>query len=55
MTALYLLERLEDMLHTALEIIDAQSKLLAMHGIETDDGELEAKRDRLHEDVTHWS
>ena len=38
MTYLRVIERLENMLHLALEIIDEQSKLLQQHGIETDSG-----------------
>ena len=42
MSYLRVIERLENMLHEALEIIDEQSKILAQHGIETEDGKLEA-------------
>ena len=41
MSTLRVIERLEQMLHMALEIIDEQAALLNQHGIETDDGKLE--------------
>lgn len=54
MTYLRVIERLEDMLHMALEIIDEQSALLAQHGIETDDGKLEKAERKLREDMERW-
>ena len=46
--------RLEDMLRIALEIIDKQSALLAMHGIETEDGKLEREERQFREDMEKW-
>ena len=54
MSYLRVIERLEYMLHTALEIIDEQSKLLAQHGIETESGKLEAEEQRFREDMEQW-
>lgn len=51
MSYLRVIERLEDMLRTALEIIDEQSKLFHQHGIETDSGKLEADEQKFREDV----
>lgn len=45
------IERLEHMLHLALDIISKQSALLAQHGIETDDGCLESDTSRLIDDA----
>ena len=49
-----LVGRLEDMLHTALEIIDQQAALLAMHGIETEDGKLEKAEQQFRSDMEKW-
>lgn len=54
MSNLRVIERLEDMLRMALEIIDDQSKLLAQHGIETDGGKLEASEQQFREDMERW-
>lgn len=51
MIYLRVIERLEDMLRTALEIIDEQSALLAQHGIDTEGGKLEAAEQRFREDL----
>ena len=37
MSYLQVIARLEDMLRTALEIVNRQAELLELHGIETDD------------------
>ena len=54
MSELRVIERLEQMLHLALEIIDEQSALLNQHGIETDSGKLEAEERRIREDMEKW-
>lgn len=54
MSYLRVIERLEDMLRLALEIIDEQSALLAQHGIVTDSGKLEAEEQRFREDMEKW-
>ena len=54
MTYLRVIERLEDMLRMALEIIDEQSALLAQHGIETESGKLEAAEQKFREDMEKW-
>lgn len=54
MSELRVIERLEQMLHLALEIIDEQSVLLNQHGIETDSGKLEAEERRFREDMEKW-
>ena len=54
MSYLRVIERLENMLQEALEIIDEQSKILAQHGIETEDGKLEASEQRFREDMELW-
>ena len=54
MSELRVIERLEQMLHLALEIIDEQSALLNQHGIETDSGKLEAEERRFREDMEKW-
>lgn len=54
MSYLRVIERLEDMLHMALEIIDNQSTLLAQHGIETEDGKLEAAESKFRDDMEKW-
>ena len=47
MSNLKLIERLCGLLDEAQDIIREQAALLAMHGIETDDGALERKRTEL--------
>lgn len=54
MSYLRVIERLENMLHMALEIIDEQATLLRQHGIETDSGKLEAEEQRFREDMEKW-
>lgn len=54
MTYLRVIERLENMLRMALEIIDEQSALLAQHGIETESGKLEAEEQKFREDMERW-
>lgn len=54
MSYLRVIERLENMLHQALEIIDEQSALLAQHGIETESGQLEAEEQQFREDMEKW-
>ena len=54
MSYLRVIERLEDMLRMALEIIDNQASLLAQHGIETEDGQLEAAEQKFREDMEKW-
>ncbi|MBQ6121730.1 MAG: hypothetical protein IJI59_08295 [Clostridia bacterium] len=54
MSYLRVIERLENMLRMALEIIDEQSTLLAQHGIETDGGKLEAAEQQFREDMERW-
>lgn len=54
MSYLRVIERLEDMLRTALEIIDEQSALLSQHGIETDSGKLESEEQQFREDMEKW-
>jgi hypothetical protein len=54
MSNLRVIERLEDMLRMALEIIDEQSALLAQHGIETDSGKLEEEEQKFREDMEKW-
>lgn len=54
MSHLRVIERLEDMLRMALEIIDEQSKLLALHGIETEGGKLEAAEQQFRENMEKW-
>ncbi len=54
MSYLRVIERLEDMLRMALEIIDEQSALLNQHGIITEDGKLEAAEQRFREDMEKW-
>ena len=51
MIYLRVIERLEDMLRTALEIIDEQSALLAQHGIETEGGKLEEAEQRFRKQI----
>lgn len=54
MSHLRIIERLEDMLHLALEIINEQSALLAQHGIETESHELEDTEKQFREDMEKW-
>ena len=54
MTNLRVIERLEQMLHMALEIIDEQAALLNQHGIETDDGKLEEAERQFRSDMEKW-
>ncbi|MEG1515964.1 MAG: hypothetical protein RSD95_13840 [Clostridia bacterium] len=51
MSNLQIINRLCLMLDQAQAVIREQAALLAMHGIETDDGGLEAKRVRLLTDI----
>ena len=51
MSNLQLIERLCGLLDQAQAIIREQAALLAMHGIETDGGELEAGRAKLLDDI----
>lgn len=51
MSHLQIIERLCRMLDGAQEIIRKQAELLAMHGIETDSGELERQRRELLADI----
>ena len=51
MSNLELIERLCALLDEAQQIIREQAKLLAMHGITTDDGKLEAGRTALLEAI----
>ena len=50
MTGAELIERLTDMLRTALGIIQVQSELLEQHGIQTFDGALEQITHMLREE-----
>lgn len=54
MSHLRVIERLEDMLHMALEIINEQAALLEQHGIVTDSGKLEAEEQKFREDMEKW-
>lgn len=47
MSNLQIIERLCGLLDAAQGIIREQAALLAMHGIETDDGEIERRRGKL--------
>lgn len=51
MSNLELIEKLCGMLDEAQEIIRAQALLLQMHGIQTDDGDLEDQRTKLLEEI----
>ena len=51
MSHLQIIERLGRMLGGAQEVIRKQAELLAMHGIETDSGELERQRRELLADI----
>lgn len=46
-----LIERLCEMLDTAQDIIRQQAELLNMHGIQTDTGGLEGRRQALLEEI----
>ena len=54
MSYLRVIERLENMLRMALEIIDEQSTLLAQHGIDTDGGKLESAEQQFRADMEQW-
>ena len=54
MSHLEIIARFEDMLREALEIINRQAELLALHGIETDSGELEAMEQKFRNDMEGW-
>ena len=54
MSNLRVIERLEDMLRMALEIIDEQAALLNQHGIVTDGGKLEEEERQFREDMEKW-
>ena len=54
MSYLRVIERLEEMLHLALEIINEQSVLLAQHGIQTESGKLETEERRFRDDMEKW-
>jgi hypothetical protein len=54
MSHLQVIAHLEDMLRTALEIINRQAELLELHGIETADGQLEAMEEKLKNDAKGW-
>lgn len=51
MSNIQIIERLCQMLDEAQRIIRFQAELLAMHGIETDNGTLEAERQALLEQI----
>lgn len=54
MSNLRVIERLEQMLHIALEIIDEQTRLLNQHGIETESRKLEESERQFREDMERW-
>lgn len=54
MSYLRVIERLEDMLRMALEIINEQAALLAQHGIETESHKLEDAEQKFREDMETW-
>lgn len=54
MSHLQVIERLEEMLRMALGIIKEQSAILEMHGISTDDGQLEQAEQRFLDDMERW-
>ncbi len=54
MSHLRVIERLEDMLRMALEIINEQAKLLEQHGIETSGHQLEDAEQQFREDMEKW-
>lgn len=51
MSNLEMIQRLCELLEQAAREIRIQAELLAMHGIETDDGGLEERRTKLLEDI----
>lgn len=51
MSNLEIIQRLCDLLEQAAREIRLQAELLAMHGIETEDGGLETERKKLLEDI----
>lgn len=51
MSNLEIIQRLCELLEQAAREIRIQAELLAMHGIETDDGGLEERRTKLLEDI----
>lgn len=55
MSNLQIIERLCQLLETAGRIIAEQAELLAMHGIRTDDGGLEAGWKKLLEEIEETS
>ena len=54
MSHLRVIERLEDMLRLALEIIDEQAALLNQHGIVTDGDDLEDRERKFREEMGKW-
>ena len=54
MSYLQTIQRLEEMLQLALEIIDEQSSILHQHDIETESGRLEAAEKRFREDMNKY-
>lgn len=54
MSYLQIIQRLEEMLRMALEIIDKQTVILHQHGIETDDRKLETARQKFQNDMEEW-
>lgn len=54
MSNLQVIERLEAMLHMALDIINEQAQLLEQHGIATDSGKLEEAEQKLRDDIENW-
>lgn len=54
MSYLRVIERLENMLRMALEIIDEQAVLLAQHGIETEGNKLEDAERQFRADMENW-
>lgn len=51
MRHLQVIERLEEMLRIALEIVREQESILNQHGIETDSGRLEEKRRSFYDNI----
>lgn len=54
MSHLQVIERLEQMLHVALDIIKEQESLLIQHGILTDSGKLEETRQKFADDMDKY-
>jgi len=54
MSHLQVIERLEQMLHVALDIIKEQETLLSQHGIVTDSGKLEEQRRKFADDMDKY-